>query len=343
MIRVTVDSRAASPRVNASSSDFRNSSDVRKDTWYWVPYTLTTRLPLNARTRRRDYEGALVRHHEGFGCVHPWPELGDLSLKEEMEALVAGGMTRLSAATLEAVVLDGTARKRKVSLFEHCLPVKSHATLLDVSRKAVEAAVEQGFEAVKVKGSFDRLKELAELLESSPVPVRVDFNESLCAETFVEWCDGLSERAWAQVEFIEDPCPYEAIIWERLRTATGWALAVDRASAEATSGFDIVVVKPAVDAWDRMEPMIEDDGVRFLVTSYMDHPLGQLHAAFQAERLTQQYPDWALSHGLCTHLLFESCPLSDQLGSGPFLQYPDGAGLGLSEALESLEWRTWNP
>ena len=75
-----------------------------------------------------------------------------------------------------------------------------------------------------------------------------------------------------------------------------------------------------------------------MVTSYMDHPLGQLYAAFEAARLASRYPEQILLGGLATHLLFQDLPSALDLGDGPDLRLPSGTGLGLDDYLESLSW-----
>ncbi len=40
-------------------------------------YRLKARGLLNSISRRREFEGVLIQIDGGFGCIHPWPELGD--------------------------------------------------------------------------------------------------------------------------------------------------------------------------------------------------------------------------------------------------------------------------
>ena len=52
--------------------DFLERTDV------WIsPYRLRSRGFLNSLSNRRGFFGALIRVGEGYGCIHPWPELGD--------------------------------------------------------------------------------------------------------------------------------------------------------------------------------------------------------------------------------------------------------------------------
>ena len=189
----------------------------------FVRYAFDARVPLNARTSRRVYEGALVRYNHGHGCLHPWPELGDGSLEEELQALLTGNETRLTRATHQCMSLDGEARQRGEWLFDGLQPPPSHATLPVPELRLVERAVEQGFPMVKVKGSLERLDQITQLLKTSPVPVRLDFNEALTGDALRRWNDGLSDHARSMIDFVEDPCPYDPIDWEaRMAGIRSW-------------------------------------------------------------------------------------------------------------------------
>ncbi|MDB4389115.1 transcriptional repressor [Akkermansiaceae bacterium] len=62
------------------------------DFWIWS-YELRTLGALNSKTTRRAYPGALVRNETGFGCLHPWPELGDPTLEDCLLDLADGQTT----------------------------------------------------------------------------------------------------------------------------------------------------------------------------------------------------------------------------------------------------------
>jgi len=85
-------------------------------------------------------------------------------------------------------------------------------------------------------------------------------------------------------------------------------------------------VKPAVNE------MVQ--GERVVVTSYMDHPLGQVFAAWEAARagVTEVC-------GLQTHGLFTANGFTEALGQvRPEFGVPEGAGLGFGDLLEELPW-----
>ena len=43
-------------------------------------YRLKARGFLNSISNRSSFEGALIQIDGGYGCIHPWPELGDPTL-----------------------------------------------------------------------------------------------------------------------------------------------------------------------------------------------------------------------------------------------------------------------
>ena len=73
-----------------------------------------------------------------------------------------------------------------------------------------------------------------------------------------------------------------------------------------------------------------------MFTSAMDHPLGQLFAAYEASVFPGDVDDC----GLLTHWLFEPDPFSELLGvTDRRLVAPGGVGLGFGELLEALPWK----
>ena len=92
---------------------------MSEDLWYWN-YRLTARQPVNARSRRREFEGALIRIGEGFACIHPWPELGDPVLSRCLEDLAGPRCWPLVRRTVRCANEDADARFLGAS----CMPVE---------------------------------------------------------------------------------------------------------------------------------------------------------------------------------------------------------------------------
>jgi len=290
--------------------------------WYW-PYALKPKRALSALAGDAPRRGALIRVGNGYADVHPWPELGDATIDEQLAMLARGLTTSLTDGSMYFARIDAEARERGFSLFEGLTIPESHWPGADPP---------DAFDTVKLK-SVDRIPDRVRL--------RIDFNATLTADEFVRVATTLPRE---RVDFIEDPCPYDEKVWRDLRERTGFRLALDRADSqtkggllrrfsgeELTTPYDVVVVKPA----------LEDVPVttkEIVITSYMDHPVGQLFAAYvAATNAAGRRPPAA---GLATHVLFETDPFIERMQlDGARLVPPKGTGIGFDDLLESLPWK----
>jgi O-succinylbenzoate synthase len=248
-------------------------------------------------------EGALLHTGNGFADVHPWPELGDAQLDEQLALLGRGETTALTRSSLRLAALDGDARRRGVSLFEGLTIPASHWPGNDPP---------PGFDTVKLK----RVMEVP-----AHARIRIDFNARLTAEEFVRVAETLPKE---RIDFIEDPCAYDEAVWRDLRERTGLRLALDRFEGMA----DVLVHKPALQSeWPRHDDVV--------VTSYMDHPVGQFGAAYVAATHVVN-----ARCGLFTHVLYEPNEFIECIEvEGARLLPPRGTGVGFDDLLERLPWR----
>ena len=295
-------------------------------------YELEAAEVLNARSSRRFFEGVLVRMGPGFGCLHPWPELGDPTLAECLADLTGARRLGIVRKTLACIEADGAAREAGRSLFEGVSVPLSHATLPVLSDQAVEEALVRGFRWVKTKAGKETEKELALVRRLSKkwpdLKWRIDFNETGEFEELVGIFKRWSAEELAVIDFLEDPMSYRGGRWDELAKATGLPLANDRHQAEDDGESDVLVLKPAVD-------VLGTGHQRRVVTSYMDHPLGQVYAAWEAGRMGCREVG-----GLQTHGLFQANAFSEVLDEvAPEFVIPGGTGLGFDDLLEGLEWK----
>jgi O-succinylbenzoate synthase len=284
----------------------------------WVHrYTLVPLRRLSGVAAAGARHGALLRLRsesgaDGFADLHPWPELGDLSLEEQLAMLARGETTAQSRASLELAGIDAEARAHGVSLFDGLTIPESHWPGNDPP---------PGFDTVKIKGVL-------------PVPeharIRIDFNATLTPAEVLAVAGTLPRE---RVDFLEDPCPYDERTWTGLRAAIGLRLALDLAArdgAAAPGSFDVLIHKSALrSAWPETECEI-------VVTSYMDHPVGQFGAAYVAAS-----HESAARCGLMTHVLYEPDAFIDRIErDGARLLPPRGTGIGFDDLLEGLPWKT---
>ena len=294
-------------------------------------YELTPKRRLSAVADAGRRHGALIRVGGGYADIHPWPELGDLPLDEQLAMLARGETTPLTASSLEFASIDAAARRDGRSLFDGLTIPPSHWPGPDPASE---------FDTVKLK-SIDVIPD--------SVRLRIDFNATLTAEEFVEIAKTLPRE---RIDFIEDPCPYDPDVWRELRVKTGLRLALDRAPSPSqrrqeclchTSGdpmwhrhsclcsvnsYDVLILKPALEE-------IPCADAEIVVTSYMDHPIGQLCAAYAAATANIKS-----TCGLITHVLFENDPFIERMRiDGTRLVAPEGTGWGFDDLLENLPWR----
>ncbi|MEI7955678.1 MAG: hypothetical protein WCJ66_10965 [Verrucomicrobiota bacterium] len=306
-------------------------------------YRLKTRSYLNAVSTRREFEGALIRVGDGFGCIHPWPELGDPPLAKCLADLVGGQRWPLVRRALRCTEYDAAARSHEESLFEEMTVPASHATLPQADNAQIARAVDAGFAVIKLKCGRQLAQEAA-LLESMAAEFpalrwRLDFNESLSPEAITDFLTGLTAATRQAIDFVEDPCPFAAATWAELHRCTGVELAVDQEAAPLSAAAQVLIIKPAIDEPFLLAEAALRNRQRVVLTSYMDHPLGQAFAAWEAARLDLQFPGLPGVCGLQTHHLFEPDAFSEALGPWvPGFQAPAGTGLGFDDLLEALPW-----
>jgi len=307
-------------------------------TIYVHRYVLRSAAPLNAASVRQEFQGALIRvvggsGDSGYGCVHPWPELGDAAVDEQLAMLKSGQSSPILASALTCAQADGDARREGRSLFDGVDVPRSHATLL-MDEVAFERAVYAGFDRVKVKmgrdlkGESEFVRRMAEVYPA--LRWRMDFNGTCSQEeiaSFVEVCD---ERFLERIDFFEDGC---------CSSSRKIAQAVDREVETQLEQCDVAVVKPAVNEVSPLLQRAQIAGKRVVVTSYMDHPLGQSFAAWQAALARRDYLGLVDACGLITHGLFESDVFTESLGPpSPNFHPAAGTGLGFDSLLEALPW-----
>jgi O-succinylbenzoate synthase len=316
-------------------------------------YVLRARSSLGALASSRERHGAILKieNSEGLGYadLHPWVELGDLELREQLGYLADGMETALSRRSLTLADLDRESRNKNVSSFQGLQIPLSHFLINDVLTLRPEdlsIAWTGGFRSLKIKLGRDLQSELEALLEHafglSVFRLRFDFNASLVPKDFLAFVRALPEPVREAIEFVEDPTPWSNDKWAQLHLRTAVDLARDQSAdlnAEISHGaLQWVIIKPAV-----QEPLVVADWARALgasicVTSYLDHPVGQAGAALEAARLARnlKFTDC----GLVSHFSYAANEFSELLNkSGPQFIAPEGTGIGFDELFEKQDWK----
>jgi O-succinylbenzoate synthase len=314
--------------------------------------------PANGGLARK---GALLRHDGGFADLHPWPELDDQPLDKQIEALrrhVQTGeapATPLLARSLVCLRQDAEARRAGRSLFaglplpeNHRLWPDFHAWKPDEIRAEAEAAAKAGFRTLKLKcgrhpeAEHERLEQLAQLDLS--FKLRIDMNARLDADEFHAFIHAFSSRLLDALDYVEDPCPWEPLAWRGFQERYGLRLASDRCThaglvEDLVEGFETYIVKPAAQDPARFVKAAALHMKRLVITSYLDHPVGQAFALLEAARVLDQHPLLLDTCGLASHDAYHPNEFSMVLKmDGARLLAPEGTGLGFDAQLDRLSW-----
>jgi o-succinylbenzoate synthase len=313
---------------------------------YVHEYLLRSGVALNSASHRRVFPGALIRVGAGYGCIHPWTEFGDAPLEEQLRLLAQGGTTAVTEMALRCAEIDGAARESGVSLFDGLEIPRSHYSwsFAQPTEPQIQRVVTEGWAALKAKGYANYgetrrfLEQCARVGEKSGLKLRVDFNGCLEPAGFSQFIEFMPLRTYQQLDLIEDPFPYDAQAWQQAQQRWGVKLALDKGWRDGTEGFSAVVVKPARRDWRTVAARHPQHPL--MLTSAMDHAVGQMFAAYEAARARQELGERVGLCGLCTQHLFEPDGFFERVQSpGGWLQADrSGGGLGFGEVLEGLPW-----
>ncbi len=314
---------------------------------HFHPYTLYSRGALNAVSVRREFHGALIKIDEGVGCLHPWPEFGDAPVAEQLQLLREGGSSRVIECALRMAAVDGEARRNGVSLFEGLDIPLCHWSWdqNQPSDAQMRRVVDEGWRAIKTKG-WGNVGEVLRWLDSfasktsaSDVLLRVDFNSTLMPHQFRNFMDWMTPRVRERLDFVEDPFPYDPTAWAKMQSDYGVNLALDKQLRGASEGFQVAVLKPGRREWREMTDGLPE-GTRVVMTSAMDHAIGQSFAAWEAAVAWQEIGQIDLC-GLCTEHLFAEDDFFGRLKShgGQLEVDRSGTGLGFDDILRKIPWQ----
>jgi O-succinylbenzoate synthase len=322
-------------------------------------YELIPRTTLGSIASPAPRRGALLRVQFedgslGYADCHPWLELGDLSLDQQLELLREKRLTSLTRRSLDYARIDAKARQSRVSLWDivSTIPL-NHGLIVDsrqLTRMTLETLSKEGFTYFKVKvggaNSLEMarlLRDLAPDLKRLSLQARLDFNTTSSVEQMNVFLEEL-DAARSHIDFIEDPLPYEPQDWALIQQRWGVRLALDRVSEEMLpalrqGSFSVLIHKPAIQDPNRIHKLAESMDASIVVTSYLDHPFGQYCAAWTAAQLRKNHAKRVEVCGLLSHVAYEPTNIKDWIASkGPEFLKPLGYGFGLDEVLNKQTW-----
>jgi len=318
------------------------------------PYDLAALTGIQNKAVYKIRHGCLLRITfesgiEGYADCHPWSEFGDIPLEMQLHHLRQGKLTPLLHRAIYFAQIDAEARSKGHHLFTGLTVPPSHFLIPNIEEwntEQIESAVKEGFTCFKVKLGLQiekeilQLKRLINLLSSHQCKLRLDFNLKLTQPAFLlflKQIEGLKES----IEFYEDPFVYNRQQWKDLQEEFKVSLACDYNSGKAINdrhSADFIVIKPAIQDFS-IESFTSQQ--KIIYTSYLDHPYGQLCAAYVAAHAFQHYPKKIKTCGLLSHRAYQPNEFSSQFKNiGPVLSPPEGTGFGFDDLLKNLEWQT---
>lgn len=325
----------------------------------YATYTLHPRAALGSHAGASGRDGALLCVEEesqtrGYADLHPWPELGDLTCKEQLARLKRGEKTPQVELSLKFAASDARARFAGRSLFAGLDIPKSHYLITDLisfGKQQLNVLIAGGFSHIKAKIGRRPDEEVAAIERidkqlNSEIKWRLDANANLTFQAVAEMLDTVrlqlgADRFYRMFDFIEDPCPYSAAKWHELHDRFDIGIAVDREIDKLNDLKSVshVVIKPAVQDYLSVAKCAADAGKRIVVTSYLDHPVGQLHAACAAGTLRHRFGSMVDIGGLLSSGAYRSTSYSEALRVRECrLESPGGLGIGFKHLLDGEKW-----
>lgn len=319
------------------------------------PYFLDPAQSLSAVAKMNSRPGVLLRvqwgdGHTGYADLHPWPELGDESLDQQLANLQKGRISTQIEQSIWLARRDAVCRKKNKHLFDQGEKIRNNYLLSDPSNLKLgflDELKKEGFTTVKVKVGRSLQQEADSLthIAAAGLRMRLDFNGVGSWQIFEKFMGSLMGSVKALIEYVEDPFPYEEAAWSEARKLAKIALdnQYDRVRWDqlTKTSFDVLVIKPAkIDVDKALERALRWN-LKVAVTSYMDHPVGIVHALALAMELKKLHGDRVLEAGCLTNRLYKMDIFSAELSTqGPYLLKNKGIGVGFDRLLEALPWQS---
>ncbi len=299
-------------------------------------------------------KGALIKvewadNKIGFADLHPWPEFGDLDVEENLGLLRQMKLTPIVEQAIWLASIDAKGRQDRVNLYDNQVLLKNNALLLRINSGTVEILdpiVKAGFSKVKVKVGIepdDEIEMMNRAALTHNVKVRMDFNCRLSWNSFEKYVDGLTPQAKRQIEYFEDPFPYDAKMWKEARKliplAIDWELKKIPIDQVDPIEADVLVLKPTHDDVNARVEQCQRWNKKMTITSHMGHPLGVMQTAYVAQDLAKRFPEMMLEPGCLTFDVYEPTEFNSLLNvTGPFIRKIGGWGIGFDFVLKSQKW-----
>ncbi len=308
----------------------------------WIAlYKLWSHKPLNRTETAAPGEGFLIKlqtkeFRAGYADCRPWALFGDKPVDQQVQLLKQKQLSPILKRSVFFAHIDGMARERNKTLWTSFLKIRSHYTVSDFTdlrdMDLLSKLREQGYRTLKIKLGRDLDAEAGAcntVAEKNWFHFRLDFN----GQGGDHFLSRLSPLFLSQVDFCEDPEPYQEREWQLLEKKFSVRCAVDQPPLVDRKFLEkrLRVIKPA-----RQNQLARRQDV---ITNSMDHPVGQSFAALQAQESLLRFEKQFTDYGLKTDHLFKTNEYFDRLRTDTCVFKPDmQTGIGFDDLLERETW-----
>ncbi|WP_413291657.1 o-succinylbenzoate synthase MenC [Bdellovibrio sp. HCB185ZH] len=323
----------------------------------YYEYVLTPFTTLNAVSAGLPRRGALIKVEwpqgfVGYGDLHPWPELGDTPLDDQLAALKKGRISAQVEQTIWLARKDANLRKKGKTILTAGEKVRNNF-LVSNSAEIVPGFLDelkrQSYSTIKLKVGRDLAAEATAItrMAAAGFKIRLDFNGTGSWQIFEKFFSGLTAQEKVWIEYVEDPFPYDADTWADAKKLVKVACDAPYEKVDWENStkvpFDILVIKPAKMDVDKAIERCKKFNLKATVTSYMDHPVGSMGALAVAMECKELYPNIMLDAGCLTYRSYQMDQFAANINTtGPFLSNVKGTGIGFDLLLRDLPWQKLN-
>ena len=328
-------------------------------------YSIKTLNKLNAKSKALNVrKGFLLKiEFKNFGCGYSdcfsWEELGDVSLGKQIINLKHGIFNEHLFKSVYFASIDAKYRAKNENVFKDLILPKNHYTCTnynELNSDFLEKLRIKGFSKIKIKcgsslfNEINLLKNLKPILKKLNMQIRLDFNLTMNFKDISSFLVKVSDY-YDVINFIEDPIIYNRSTWGELKkNFPNVKLALDKCDSkflgfeknDIKKSIDFFVIKPAVQNLNYFYKNISFFGDFNLVfTSYMDHPLGQLSALYEASCFYKNTLQFTEDCGFLTHTLYDTNSYSESFSIHDTRLIPScyGTGFGFNDLLNKECWR----
>lgn len=313
------------------------------------------------RWDKRSYSGLLLKltdetGQSGYASYHSLSAFSDL---EAQEMLLSLKENREESQLLKSYLhQDLQSRKLEMDALAGAFLIENHKLLLNFTQlnlNSLQVYVNEGFRIFKLKMGSNIEQEskwiqnLIVYFQNHKIKLRLDFNEALGFEEFDSWCNRYVFHQHGIIDYYEDPCVYDESQWTRWKDL-GLCLAKDLVDCkyfEKTDfpGVQVLVLKPAkLNIVEWLKRLDNPNDYKYVVTHYMDSPLGVAQAVASAIRFKFFVKDRLITCGLLPVEQLQMPLVADVFKShiktsGPHLVIDGGLGLGYEKEMNSVNWQ----